>query len=220
MVLGNGNRSAIVDSPRNAVDLLAEFKLTGRQAAFEEIVRRYAAMVFGVCLKTTRNAHDAEDATQAVFLTLAVQCKTDKNGITYVGPWLQKVARRVSLDLRRSKKRREVRETHHATSNGHTNGNGHSNGHSGENGSAGIDVEELKVVLNEELNQLPAKYRLPMILHYYGGLTREQIAQELGCKASTLGVRIHRGRQMLAKRLTERGASPVEMGMSLTAGLT
>jgi len=216
--LGNGR--VILSSNRNAGDLLAEFKLTGRQEAFEEIVRRYAAMVFGVCLKTTRNAHDAEDATQAVFLTLAVQCKTDKNGITYVGPWLQKVARRISLDLRRSKKRREVRETNHATSNGHTNGNGHSNGHTSENGSAGIDVEELKVVLNEELNQLPAKYRLPMILHYYGGLTREQIAAELGCKPSTLGVRIHRGRQMLAKRLTQRGASPVELGMSLSAGLT
>jgi RNA polymerase sigma factor (sigma-70 family) len=216
--LGNGR--IIISSNRNAGDLLAEFKLTGRQEAFEEIVRRYAAMVFGVCLKTTRNAHDAEDATQAVFLTLAVQCKTDKGGITYVGPWLQKVARRISLDLRRSKKRREVRETNHAVSNGNGNGNGHSNGHSNGNGSSGIDVEEVKVVLNEELNQLPAKYRLPMILHYYGGLTREQIAAELGCKPSTLGVRIHRGRQMLAKRLTQRGASPVEMGMSLSIGLT
>jgi RNA polymerase sigma factor (sigma-70 family) len=201
---------------------LAEFKTTGRQEAFEEIVRRYAAMVFGVCLKTTRNAHDAEDATQAVFLTLAVQCKNRHAAreISYVGPWLQKVARRTSLDIRRSKKRRTLREETHAASNGHANGNG--NGTYTDNGAsgAGIDVEELKVVLNEELNQLPAKYRLPMILHYYGGLTREQIAQELGCKPSTLGVRIHRGRQMLAKRLTERGASPIEMGMSLTAGLT
>ena len=89
-----------------------------------------------------------------------------------------------------------------------------------DNGPAGIDVDELKGVLNEELNQLPAKYRLPMILHYYGGLTREQIAAELGCKPSTLGVRIHRGRQMLAKRLTLRGASPVAMGMSLAVGLS
>ena len=207
---------------RNAGDLLAEFKATGRQDAFEEIVRRYAAMVFGVCLKTTRNAHDAEDATQAVFLTLAVQCKTgsDAREISYVGPWLQKVARRISLDIRRSRKRRQAREETHATTNGHVNGNG--NGTYTDEGAsgAGIDVEELKVVLNEELNQLPAKYRLPMILHYYGGLTREQIAAELGCKPSTLGVRIHRGRQMLAKRLTERGASPVQMGMSLGAGLT
>jgi RNA polymerase sigma factor (sigma-70 family) len=209
--LGNGN--GIVASSRNAGDLLAEFRRTGRQEAFEEVVRRYAAMVFGVCLKTTRNAHDAEDATQAVFLNLATHCKINGQPITYVGPWLQKVARRVSLDIRRSKKRRQAREETHAS----TNGNGHSNGVQ-DPGQAGVDVDELKAVLNDELHQLPAKYRLPMILHYYGGLTREEIAKELGCKASTLGVRIHRGRQMLARRLTERGAAPV--GMSLGVALT
>jgi RNA polymerase sigma factor (sigma-70 family) len=211
VALGNGN--GIVASSRNAVDLLTEFTRTGRQEAFEEVVRRYAAMVFGVCLKTTRNAHDAEDATQAVFLNLATHCKTSGQPITYVGPWLQKVARRVSLDIRRSKKRRQAREETHAT----TNGNGHAHGVD-DPGQAGVDVDELKAVLNDELHQLPAKYRLPMILHYYGGLTREEIARELGCKASTLGVRIHRGRQMLAKRLEERGASPV--GMSLGVALT
>ena len=142
---GTGNGSTTDSSPRNAVDLLAEFKVTGRQGAFEEIVRRYAAMVFGVCLKTTRNAHDAEDATQAVFLNLATHCKTNGQAISYVGPWLQKVARRVSLDIRRSKKRRVVREEIHATTNGNGNGNGH-----GDGGQEGVDVEELKLVLNEE----------------------------------------------------------------------
>ena len=211
--LGNGNGSVIVASSRNAADLLAEFRLTGRQNAFEEVVRRYAAMVFGVCLKTTRNAHDAEDATQAVFLNLATHCKTNPQSIQYVGPWLQKVAKRVSLDIRRSRRRRQAREESHAAGNG----NGHANGVHDE-GQAGVDVDELKAVLNDELHQLPAKYRLPMILHYYGGLTREEIARELGCKASTLGVRIHRGRQMLARRLEERGASLV--GMSLGLALT
>src|SRR5215213_533291 len=170
-------------------------------------------MVFGVCLKTTRNAHDAEDATQAVFLNLAVHCKTNAQSIAYVGPWLQKVARRVSLDIRRSKKRRQAREETHANTNGNGNGNGHVEG-----GQEDVDVEELKVVLNEELHQLPAKYRLPVILHYYGGLSRDEMAKELGCTASTLGVRIHRGRQMLAERLTQRGASPghLSLGMALT----
>src|SRR6185503_8179055 len=175
-------------------------KLSGRQEAFEEIVRRYAAMVFGVCLKTTRNANDAEDATQAVFLNLAVHCKTNGQSIAYVGPWLQKVARRVSLDIRRSKKRRPAREETHAATNGNGNGNGHVDG-----GQEGVDVEELKVVLNEELHQLPAKYRLPMVLHYFGGLSRDEMARELGCKPSTLGVRVHRGRAMLGNRLAARG---------------
>jgi RNA polymerase sigma factor (sigma-70 family) len=190
---------------------LAEFRETGDQAAFEEIVRRYAGMVFGVCLRTTKNPHDAEDATQAVFLSLAVQCKTG-DGVKFVGPWLQQVAKRVSLDIKRSRKRRETREQRHHAMNG--NGNGHSEVER----TGAVDVDDLKVVLSEELNQLPSKYRLPLVLHYFGGMTRDEMSRELNCKPATLGVRIHRGREMLGRRLHERGAAPA--GLVLSALIT
>ena len=195
----------------NARELLAEFKATGDQHAFEEIVRRYAGMVFGVCLRTTKNTHDAEDATQAVFLSLAAQCKTG-DGVRFVGPWLQQVAKRVSLDIKRARKRRESREHRHHQMNAAGNGNG--NGHTEVQKAGAVDVDELKGVLGEELGQLPAKYRLPLILHYFGGLTREEMAKELNCKPATLGVRIHRGREMLGRRLHERGAAPQGLMLS------
>jgi RNA polymerase sigma factor (sigma-70 family) len=192
----------------NARELLAEYKATGDQAAFEEIVRRYAGMVFGVCLRTTKNTHDAEDATQAVFLSLAAQCKTG-DGVRYVGPWLQQVAKRVSLDIKRSKRRREAREQRHHSMNG--NGNGHTPVEK----SGAVDVDDLKGVLGEELSALPSKYRLPLILHYFGGMTRDEMAKELNCKPATLGVRIHRGREMLGRRLHERGAAPKGLVLSI-----
>jgi RNA polymerase sigma factor (sigma-70 family) len=196
----------------HARELLAEFKSTGSQAAFEEIVRRYAGMVFGVCLRTTRNTHDAEDATQAVFLSLAAQCKSG-DGVRFVGPWLQQVAKRVSLDIKRSKRRRETREQRHHSMNG--NGNGHTEVEK----SGAVDVDELKSVLSDELSQLPSKYRLPLILHYFGGMTRDEMAKELNCKPATLGVRIHRAREMLGRRLHELGAAPPGLVLSaLLAG--
>src|SRR3954463_13134639 len=73
-------------------DLLSAFGDRGDEAAFAEIVRRYAGMVFATCLKSTKDAHDAEDATQAVFLSLAVQCKTGK-AVRALGPWLKQVAK-------------------------------------------------------------------------------------------------------------------------------
>ena len=79
---------------KSAQELLAEFRASGRQEPFEEIVRRYAAMVFHVCFQVLKNRHDAEDATQAVFLTLAVQGKTSKE-IRNIGPWLQQVAKKL-----------------------------------------------------------------------------------------------------------------------------
>ncbi len=78
-------------------------------------------------------------------------------------------------------------------------------------------TEELKTIMMEELNQLPAKYRLPLVMHYFGGLSREQMAEQLGCNPSTLGVRVHRGKAMLGTRLAKRGIaiSAVVMGVML-----
>src|SRR5471032_3130576 len=93
-------------------ELLAEFIQYGHQRPFEEIVRRYAGMVFNVCFRITKDKHEAEDAVQAVFLTLALQAKRGAE-IKALGPWLQQVAKRLSLDIRRSKKRRKTREERH-----------------------------------------------------------------------------------------------------------
>ncbi|HEV8377442.1 MAG TPA: RNA polymerase sigma factor, partial [Tepidisphaeraceae bacterium] len=191
---------------KSAQELLAEFRATGRQEPFEEIVRRYAAMVFHVCFQVLKNRHDAEDATQAVFLTLAVQGKTNKE-IRNIGPWLQQVAKRLSLDLRKARSRRAAREHRHGISN--------SNGGSALALGSGLDGQELRHILSEELNQLAPKYRLPLILHYFGGLSREQMSQELGCKEATLGVRLHRGREMLAARLSQRGVTLAAAGLGL-----
>jgi RNA polymerase sigma factor (sigma-70 family) len=190
-------RSAIAEtSGRSAQELLEEFEQTGNQAPFEEIVRRYTGMVYSVCYQVTRNAHDAEDAAQATFLTLASQRKANRT-VKYVGPWLQHVAYRTSLDIRRARKRRIAREERHGLM---TQQSGRM-----EQTAASLDAEELRGILRDELNKLPAKYRLPLILHYFGGMTPIEVSRELGCRPKTLGVRLFRGRRMLALNLAQRG---------------
>lgn len=154
-------------------------------------------MVYSVCLKVTHDAADAEDASQAVFLTLAVQCKTGAK-ITYLGPWLKKVAKRTSLDLIRSRSRRTRRETVSAMNRPEFFES--LPGKQLENG-------EIHKIIREELDQLPAKYRMPLVLHYFGGLSHEDLAKELRCTVSALGVRLHRGRKMLGERLRKRHIS-------------
>jgi RNA polymerase sigma factor (sigma-70 family) len=209
-----GNRQLFpAKSPK---ELLADFKETGANAPFEEIVRRYAAMVYGVCLRVTDDKHDAEDATQAVFLSLALQAKTSRE-IKYIGPWLQKVAHRLALDVKKSKTRRKKREEKLADETRHAgaNGNGHNGHHPAFTGGNGHGInpadspgnEELKTIMMEELNQLPPKYRMPLVMHYFGGLSRDEMADQLGCNPSTLGVRVHRGKAMLGTRLAKRGVA-------------
>lgn len=218
-----GNRQLFDE--KSALELLEEFKTSGSNEPFEEIVRRYAAMVFGVCLRITGDKHDAEDATQAVFLSLALQAKTSRQ-ITYVGPWLQKVAHRLALDTKKSKTRRKRREEKLADQQRHESGNGRISVNGGAFGGGNGHMlnpadkpatEELKTIMMEELNQLPAKYRMPLVMHYFGGLSREEMSEQLGCNPSTLGVRVHRGKAMLGTRLAKRGIaiSAVVMGVLL-----
>ncbi len=182
---------------RTGQALLAEFEATGAEQAFEEIVRLYAGMVYSVCHQVTKNAHDAEDSAQATFLSLATQVKTGKH-VKCLGPWLRQVAKRTSLDLCKSRKRREKREENH----GRLSGQDRFNGNLGE---ANLESQDYKQALHEELSKLPTRYRLPLVMHYFGGLPPEQTALELNCKPKTLAVRLHRGRKMLAAQLSRRG---------------
>ena len=239
--LGNATTALPALADRDAEALLAEFssahaaspelcrgaspELCRGDEAFGEVVRRYASMVFAVCLRMCGNAHDAEDATQATFLTLAVQCKSGKP-VQRLGPWLRQVATRAALDVRRARKRRETHEQRHAGQRTHEVESSHRehgrNGTPAQPASAGaassdLDLEKLTRVLGEEIARLPPRYRLPLVCIYYSGMSRPDVAKELGCTLGTLGVRVHRGRQMLARRLRDRGFTPP--GGVLSAGL-
>lgn len=178
-------------------ELLARFLATGEQSAFEIVVRRHSALVFGICTRILGTTHDAEDAAQAVFLTLAHKASSLRQYGSIAG-WLYRVAFNVAQRTREASQRRSNREREAGARM-----------ESQQAGNAGdadrAEWEELKPLLDTELHALPEKYRLPLILHYVEGRTQEEIATLMGCSYGAISGRLNHARNVLRERLQRRG---------------
>ena len=75
-------------------------------------------------------------------------------------------------------------------------------------------ARDLGPVLDEEVNRLPEKYRVAVVLCYLEGKTYEEAARQLGCPKGKLSGRLTRARRLLQVRLARRG---VGLGAGLLA---
>src|SRR5262245_9449275 len=64
---------------------------------------------------------------------------------------------------------------------------------------------DFRQLLDEELNRLPDKYRIPVVLCYLEGKTNEEAASHLRWPTGTVKIRLSRARDRLRDRLTRRG---------------
>jgi hypothetical protein len=70
------------------------------------------------------------------------------------------------------------------------------------------DTADLRAQLDQAIDRLPDRYRLPLVLHYLEGLTVPEVARRLGCPEGTASARLARGRERLRSRLS-RSALPL-----------
>ncbi len=177
------------------------------ELAFAALVERHGAMVERVCRAQLADLHDRQDAFQATFLVLVKKARAlwvrDS-----LGPWLHQVAFRTASCARSAAAQRRRHERRAAEL------------------AANLDEHETAIdatweqILHEEIDRLPDRYRIPIVLCDLEGLTCEEAARQMGRPVGTVKSWRSRGRQRLRLRLIRSGLAPATaLGTSLATGV-
>jgi RNA polymerase sigma-70 factor (ECF subfamily) len=172
-------------------ELLERFLATREEAAFALLVQRHGPMVLSVCRQLLGDLHDAEDAFQATFLVLIRRAGSIRKRGS-LASWLYGVARRIAGKARAQAERRRAHEVKAAPP-------------PVTEPDSAMAQQELRAVIEEEVDRLAEKYRAPVVLCWLQGKTQEQAARELGCPKTTLASRLEKAREGLRLRLIRRG---------------
>lgn len=171
--------------------LLERYAHRQEEAAFAELLERHGPMILGVCRRYLGNSPDADDAFQATFLVLVRKAGSIAKSES-IGSWLYGVAYRIALRAKTNADQRhsQQRQVEDMASRAE---------------SSNLRNPDLRPILDEEVQKLPAKYRQAVVLCYLEGRTTEQAAQQIGCPFGTVSSRLARARDLLRTRLTRRG---------------
>lgn len=187
----------LTNPPRSDAELLHDWIEHHDEDAFSALVARHGRMVHGVCSRVLGNSHDAEDAFQAVFLTLSRKAPTLRNPEALPG-WLHGVSVRLAFKARAAALRRscDPAASTHEPRDPHPDP------------LEALSARELLGLIDREIARLPEAYRLPLVLCDLEGRKQPEAAGLLGWTLGSLRGRLLRGRERLRTRLARRGIAP------------
>ena len=175
------------------------------ESAVAELASLYGHKIFQLAFRYLRNHEDAEEVVQDVLLKVFRKIDAFR-GDSALSSWIF----RITFNTAMSRLRR-TRTTRHAEVGGIEIGTA-----SGDDAPAALDPADWsnladEAMLRSELHErvaaavieLPEIYRVPVILRDLNGLSTEEASTELRIKDQTLKSRLHRGRQLLRKRLAD-----------------
>jgi len=184
-------------------DLLDAWVRDQLRSALAELINRYSVMVLSVCRRGCARTVDVDDAFQTTFLYLARHAGSIRHPERLPG-WLQRVAQRSAVATwKKNRLRCEPFGDPPAVV---------------EDPLDQLTQRHELVVLDEELADLPEKYRAVIVLHHYESTTVPDLAIHFGTTVGAIRGRLQRGRKMLAARLRQRGLMPAVVYASVTAG--
>ena len=180
--------------------VLVRRTLAGDQNAFAALVEKYKDPVYNVAYRMLGNAAEAEDVAQEAFVRAYTQLRTYKDTHRF-STWLLSIASHLSIDQLR-RRRFLALPLDNVPFLEWIADLGAGPEQAAVQGETSDEMQRL-------LQQLPPKYRAVLILRYWHDLSYEEIAGVLHLTPALVKARLHRARELVARRMRAQG---IDMG--------
>ena len=168
---------------------LVRRSLRGDSQAINDLVERYQADVFGLCVRLLRDRHDAEDVTQETFLRVFRSLKR-WDSARPLKPWIMGIAvNRCRTWLSQRARRPDPVSYLHETAAC----------------QAADDAAELAREIQSALSRSRVEYRSVFVMYHEQGLPYEDIGAAMGKPVGTIKTWLHRARLEVLDHLRRRG---------------
>ena len=173
-------------------ELLREYAEQGGDAAFAEVVRRQADLVYSVAFRVVAGEVAlAEEVTQIVFTKVAQQAGQLARHPALEG-WLHTTTRNTAINALRGEQRRRVREQEAFLMQSTLP-------------APDIHWSEIQPLLDEAVDQLRERDRHAVLLRFFKGLSHLEVGRELGLSEDAAKKRVERAVDNLRGHFARRG---------------
>ncbi len=211
---GRGERD--LSSPENELEdrVLAERFLAARtqgarqemEASFRVLLLRYQERVHKLVFRYTKDALEAEDVTQEVFLKVFKKLDSFQwDAALYT--WLYRIAVNTAVDYMSKKKRRPIQFSENVSDLAGTNEDPsvlRASSRAVGSPEEPLFEQERAAVTREILEELPDPYKTVLILREFEDMSYVDMSETIGCSLGTVESRLFRARARFRKILEQR----------------
>lgn len=176
------------------IRLLRRYVDDNSEEAFAELVTRHINKVYSVALRHTRNPHQAEEITQAVFVILAKKAAGLGSGVILSG-WLYQTARLASVTFLRSEIRRARREQEASMQNVI------------DEPATDETWHQIAPLLDAAMAALNETDRHAVVLRFFDGKSLSEVGMALGATEDAAKKRVSRALEKLQRFFAKRGVN-------------
>jgi len=159
----------------------------GDRKAQEQLYRQYSNILFGICLKYSRNKTEAEDSLHDSFMTIFEKIGQYKSKGSFEG-WIKRIT--INTVLQKYRKEEYLKVV-------------------SDNVEEEVEVESVYTdiglqTLLKYIQELPNKYRMTFNLYVLDGYSHKEISSILGTSTGTSKSNLARARMILKEKIENK----------------